>query len=722
MRIRALQLLALIAIAGMLVFLAGQPHAYTAIQKINATVRVICPFAVSINPLASYTLPANVNINFALRTLYTCSIPLLTGTLQFSNSSGVIYSGNVIGYNVIASNSFYVISASNSLFHYGTYTANIVFTNFGAVNGSSASFQILSPIYSNTLTPSNSVADQGQYQVIRTVLGGGTAPFSYNYIVTNAIGAQVASAFYTGVSSSNTFTFLLSPSYGTGTFTVNVIVKDTSAPSNTAVNSATFGVNSLFSSTSFFPLSSTLTNTEPQLVEAAVSGGTPNYNFNFYIYNAVGALVDQSLNNLQSGTSDGFIYQQQTAWGTGTFTANVIVTDTATSYATVTNTLTYTVTGGTSTTTTSTTVTSTIPNGGNGGGGGGGGGVQKPTVLNLQDGVLVIGIAPLNTFNVTILGVRLNATNNFIGPTSAGMTINGNSYLLTQNGTQNITQSRNPNYIYTMQLYNISWTPVLHTIALLIKAVPSGIPINITSDNTTLEIRTYNNSPTQIRLYGENTILNISSETTAFKILSVRNLTNSKALPPLPRGYVKQLIQQINMTSAPNQHNVHLNATIGVRVAYNCSLPYYKVIPFVLANYSWKQVNTFTIDIKTCTVVMTFNGDPILALTRYTGANQTSTTTVSFTTTATTTVTSTTVTQNEFGPKINFNGWYIIVPIVLLVIIAILVIIYRRRGKKPKSKERKGSGKSEHVGKKNRKSSRTTKGTARSSSRKRKET
>ncbi len=700
---RALQLLIFAAIASLV--LAAQPMAeFTAPAQINASVQVNCPFSVFMMAQPSYTLPSDVAINYALRTLSDCSIPVLNGVFTLYNSSETVTSGNVAGYNVITANSFYVVIVTNTMFSYGSYTANLIFTNMGYTNSSAATFQVLSPIRGNSLTASNSLADQDQYQTLTMALVGGTGPLTYNYIVRNAAGTQVANALYTGFQTSNTFAFQINPSWGTGRFTANVVVTDNSIPSNTAVNGVAFGVNSVFSSASFQPFSQTLSDTQSQILIAGVAGGTSYYNYNFYLYNAMGSLVASQLNDLTSQTSGViFFYPQSPAWGAGTFTANLIVTDSATGYETVTNTLTYTVTSGS---TVSTTVTTTIPNGnsgsgnngGGGGGGFGGGGIQKPTILNLEDGVLVIGITPPDTFNVTILGVRLDATNNFVGPTSAGVTINDRSYLLTLNGTQNITQDRNPSYIYTLQLYNISWTPVLHTIALLIRAVPSGIPINITSQNTTLEIRTYNNSPTLIHLYGENTILNISTATTAFKIVSVRNLTNSKALPPLPNGYEKLLIQQINMTSAPNQHNVHLNATIGVQVGYNCSLPYYKIIPFVLSNYSWKQVNTFTIDSKSCKVILTFNGDPILATTRFTGAsNAVGTTTVQPTLATSTIGATTTAVQTGLGPRINGREVenYVMLALILIIIACVAVMEHRRRAKR--SREEKERQKAETV-------------------------
>ncbi len=313
-------------------------------------------------------------------------------------------------------------------------------------------------------------------------------------------------------------------------------------------------------------------------------------------------------------------------------------------------------------------------------------GVHGPIVLNMMYGALVVNIAPLDSFNVTLMGVEFDGVDNFIGPTSAGVTINGRNYLLTQNGTLNLTQNINPSYIFTLQLYNISRAASPNTIALLIRTVPNGIPIDITGENATLEIVTYNGIVTQASLYGENTTLNITSGSTAYQILSVRNLTGSKALPPLPNGYEKLLVEQMNLTSA-NPQGANPSIAVGISVHYNCSLPYYRVVPFVLSGYSWKRVNTFKIDPSSCLVMLNFNNGPVLAITDFTGASKATGAGAARSAAMTSTVaTTTTVVQAGMGPKINFvdESYYIIGMAVLLVLAAAAVRGYglRRKGKK----------------------------------------
>jgi hypothetical protein len=174
---KALQLMALMALATSV--LLALPAA-SSIANVVGRISVVCPFSVNTVAQPTYVLPSNVEVYYSLQTLYPCTIPSLDGTFRLLNSSGTVYSANVMDYNVIQANSLYVVSISNSLFRYGIYTANVEFSSFLYSNHSSVSFLVLSPILANALTASNAVADQGQYEVRNLTLTGGTGPFTYN--------------------------------------------------------------------------------------------------------------------------------------------------------------------------------------------------------------------------------------------------------------------------------------------------------------------------------------------------------------------------------------------------------------------------------------------------------------------------------------------------------------------------------------------------------------
>lgn len=305
----------------------------------------------------------------------------------------------------------------------------------------------------------------------------------------------------------------------------------------------------------------------------------------------------------------------------------------------------------------------------------------------------MLGVAVPDTFSVTLFGALLNFTENFISPTDSGITVNGNSYVIYPNKTTTIAQSLNPNYVYTMQIVNISYIPLQQEITVKIQAFPKLIVLNVTNENFTSEIITYNTTPTKVNLLGERTTVNLTSSYTAYQLLSIRNLTQSPFLPPLPEGYKAQLDENLSVRPASGVQG-NLNTTLNVTVAYNCSVPFYKVVPFILANYSWAQVSKFSVDSQACTINMLFTSDPILAVTSYVGpGNAPSVTTVGATTTisgSATTTTSPTPPPSQPPLSAGLGGtWeYAVGAASVLVLIGAWLALRRRHRERPKEGRR----------------------------------
>ncbi len=77
------------------------------------------------------------------------------------------------------------------------------------------------------LTVSAPIVYIGQYETLTAYVSGGIPPYTYNFYVYNAIDTLVTSATYSNISStSNSFTFQLLPQWGTGIFTVDSSVMD----------------------------------------------------------------------------------------------------------------------------------------------------------------------------------------------------------------------------------------------------------------------------------------------------------------------------------------------------------------------------------------------------------------------------------------------------------------------------------------------------------------
>lgn len=195
----------------------------------------------------------------------------------------------------------------------------------------------------------------------------------------------------------------------------------------------------------------------------------------------------------------------------------------------------------------------------------------------------------------------MNFTTNFISPTDAGLTIDNQQYLLYPNSSTIINNTKGYNYTLSVELANISITPIQHTIALVVKSQPNTI--NITTENFTGNI--------------------LANQT-----LSVQNLTSSSLVPSIPIGYDKQLVQNISVVQRATTPNPKINTTIYAQIKYNCSIPFYEEVPLILSNYSWTQISLFTVKPNDCIVTFSFGSDPVLALTKYMGASNKTTTTI----------------------------------------------------------------------------------------------
>ena len=247
---------------------------------------------------------------------------------------------------------------------------------------------------------------------------------------------------------------------------------------------------------------------------------------------------------------------------------------------------------------------------GGGGGGGGSGGVSRPLLLKTSNGFVVTNIAGLNMFNATLCGVRFNFTQNYIAWSGSGITINNQNYLLSPNSTVVLNQTENPDCVARLHVLNTTMLPIQSTLSLSLTSSPKIIPVNVTEQNFTIDLLTSSSVPRVINLLGEQTTLNITSSSTANQVLSVRNMTSSLFLPSLPAGYQKQLIQNISVSPADGMSYNQANTTVNVTIRYNCSVAFYKVIPFILSNESWSSITTYTVKPKECSLNSDVAADP----------------------------------------------------------------------------------------------------------------
>ena len=316
------------------------------------------------------------------------------------------------------------------------------------------------------------------------------------------------------------------------------------------------------------------------------------------------------------------------------------------------------------TTTTSSTSTTTIspsgstgPGGGGGGGNfGGGGGSHKPIITPAPYGYTISNIAQKDVFNVTINGFQVNVTDNYIGPALTGITVNGKAYTLLD-GTPETIGSPNPYFNYNVELVNVSYIPVLHSITLYINATPSGLFDNLTI-NATASISNYSIGVQQEQLSG---------------ILSMKNVTANT--PAAPSPYRK--ISAFNLSMPYN------GVKIAVDLQYPCSLNSSSLYPFILQNDTWEKINNFTLNASACALEFKVVSDPVLAVMQY--FPNTTTSTVETTSIPPSTSYTTTMSGTQIQAQKNNDENGIILLIIAMAAAAVIYLLLRRRGGSPKA-------------------------------------
>jgi len=96
---------------------------------------------------------------------------------------------------------------------------------------------------------------------------------------------------------------------------------------------------------------------------------------------------------------------------------------------------------------------------------------------------LISNFAVPQYVNITLNNTFFQERLNFIGPSSAGVTINDNaSYTLLLNQSQTIKNTTN--YTFSTTLLNVSWLPVEHSVSLSLCSIPNSLLTPLTVETT----------------------------------------------------------------------------------------------------------------------------------------------------------------------------------------------------------------------------------------------
>jgi YVTN family beta-propeller protein len=220
------------------------------------------------------------------------TLPYTYNFLVFNTVSNTMVANMITTSNSFAfqSNSFWT---SNSPLEANVFIEDSASTNTFVNSINSGNIIVNSILTTPTIAASNTLIDQNQYTVIASYETGGTLPYTYNFLVFNAVSNTIVANMIT---TSNSFAFQ-SNSFWTSNspLEANVFVED-SSPTNTfanSVNTANIAVNSIPTLT----VSASNTVLDSGQTEAFVLSETGGIGskFNTELYNITG--------NLQQGSN-----------------------------------------------------------------------------------------------------------------------------------------------------------------------------------------------------------------------------------------------------------------------------------------------------------------------------------------------------------------------------------------------------------------------------------
>lgn len=264
---------------------------------------------------------------------------------------------NTITSNVFFSQQYSTSSTTNSLTWTPTITskqtlkANVIVTDSYPTTTNSVYLSTLTfnpALVVGTLTETNTIIDNGQHSTLTSGPSGGTTAYSYNWFQSTTGNPSCNNANVIG--GANSATYPASPTSNTY-YTYNVIDSATTpvslcSPSNEVIVYP--ALTGLTLSTGSAPANQ-IDIGQNQTLTATTDGGTgtPPYQYSFSVYNspiiAQANLVYSFNTPYTYSTSNSITFPEIASYGTGSFTANILLCDSASTPVCITNSIGYTV-------------------------------------------------------------------------------------------------------------------------------------------------------------------------------------------------------------------------------------------------------------------------------------------------------------------------------------------------------------------------------------------
>ena len=609
---------------------------------------------------------------------YTYNFLVYNGIGLVANAlfSGVSSTSNTFSFQV------------NSLWGTGSMTVNMVVSD-SAIPYSSVSnsvgFTVNGPLRFGSFTASNSVADQGQYETLKSSITGGQPPYTYNFLVYNGIGL-VANALFSGVSStSNTFSFQVNSLWGTGVLTSNMEVLDSSSPANSVSNSIAVSVNTPLATPSAPSVNITKAESGQSILIStpSVSGGSPPLHYTLYVANSLSNAV---LASMGPQSTANFVYAANSL---GQQYANVVASDSATSteYASSPFSVQFTVANAPTanllvksnpmTLGNTSVFTVNVPAGAGFG----------PFVVNL----VLKGTGTVKTVNISAGGIG-NTISYF--PLATG-TYTFNVIVTDEGASHPYTfASSSLNLVVNPQnngggggggggggsgstSTSTSLTTTTSTTSTSTTSTSTTIPaLNYTAGATPTSVNVSEGSPVMINATGIGAYLVLRSSSPSPSRLNVSINSHFGRIPAAPAGYSS--VNVLNVSLTPRQY---VAATLTLK--YVCGISPNSIAPFLLNGSLWVAVTNFSVDAAACSVSFPIPLDPIVALMTSLSQNSGASSSVSSTSVAQTTSVPLPPSSSASSSAFGLAG----VVIIIVVIAAVAVFHDRIRellaGKRP---------------------------------------